>query len=251
MTLPVPILIVVHNHSEFLPRLIESLEQFRLNAYFCDAASTDNSAKIIENSSYSNSLLKKEKLESFSKNNNDLLRHFNIQSEYYIILNPDTYFDTNFVEILVSYADANPNAAIVSPRLLYPNGQVQKNWKRYPNFIQTILKRFGLTTIHHEPLVESGPIDWCLGACFLVRDSFIKERSFLFDERYRLYCEDIDICFDAHQRGYDVIGLDTTYVYHNLGESSSKSIFTKYNYWNLQSIIKFIVKWNRLYLRHF
>lgn len=248
----IPILIVTHNHGEHIDKLLYALNRFGYEqAYICDANSTDTTVDSLKKSKYVHQTLFKSQLESFSKNNNDLIRHFGLKNEYYLILNPDTYFDTDFLKVLYKYAMEHPKVAIISPKMLYPNGEIQKNWKYYPNFLQAVSKRVGFKTIADEATVKPGKIDWCLGACMLVRESFIQERGYLFDERYRLYCEDIDICFDAHQRGYDVVGLNSTYIYHNLGESSSKQIFNKYNYWNVQSILKFILKWNRFYLKHF
>lgn len=248
MNIDVSILIVVHNHEEHLPLLINSLEKFKyLNTFFCDAASSDSSRKIIEESSYKDHLLVKKNLQSFSKNNNDLIKHFNLKNKYYLVLNPDTYFDTDFLSSLVSFLENHYETVIVCPKLLYPNGRLQKSWKKFPSFFQVVLKRIGLRNVEDEKKLQDGYIDWCLGACMLIRSSFIKKRGFLFDERYRLYCEDIDICFSAKIHGYKVFALKEAYIYHFLGESSSRIILSKYNIWNIASIIKFLLKWNFRY----
>jgi N-acetylglucosaminyl-diphospho-decaprenol L-rhamnosyltransferase len=247
----ISILIVFHNHLNHLQRLIDSLTKLEyFNAYFCDAASTDGSRKIVENSIFGKKLLVKDKLEGFSKNNNDLIRHFNLDTKYFLVLNPDTFFDVDFIEELINSADEDPNNVLVCPKIIYPNGQVQNSWKTFPSIKEVFLKRLGLRNIGHERLLDNaGRIDWCLGACMLIKREFIQERGYLFDERYRLYCEDVDICVDAQSRGYNVIATDKAYIYHSLNELSSKKIFSKYNYWNICSILKFAVKWNVTYLK--
>lgn len=247
----VAILIVSHNHGPQLKKLIRSLEKFNIqNVYFCDAASNDNSVAVIEASKYKTNLLKKKKLESYSKNNNDLLRAFEINCQYYFLLNPDTYFEEDFLSPLLEIVEKDSSVGIVAPRVTYPDGRFQKNWKKFPNFFQVVQKRLGKRTIADEPILKPGEIDWCLGAAMLIRSNLVKPNWTLLDERYRLYCEDIDICLQAKNMGFQVIGTDKATIFHELGESSSKSIFSKYNYWNISSIFKFIFKWKKAYFNN-
>lgn len=246
----VAFLVVVHNHEKQLQKLLKSLIHFKYeNVFFCEANSSDKSSFYLKNSIFNKNVLYKNKLESFSKNNNDLITTFNLKKfDYLMILNPDTFFKEDFVNTLCKVAMDNPKAGVIAPKILYPNGTLQKNWKMFPNVFHVIKKRIGLRTIAEEPIVPAGNIDWCLGAAMLINSQMINSEGKLFDERYRLYCEDVDICVRAHLCGYKVIGTDKAIVYHELGESSSKAIFSKYNYWNVSSIIKFALKWNLKYL---
>ncbi|SHI30730.1 Glycosyltransferase, GT2 family [Arenibacter nanhaiticus] len=246
----ISILVVTHNHSDYIDKLINSLEKFGYNnVYFCDAKSNDNTYEKLINSSFKKNVLKKDVLEGFSKNNNDLIRHFNLQSKYFLLLNPDTYFDVDFLKVLKSEMESNEGIGIVTPLMKYPNGDLQITWKHFPNFYNVLKKRLGILKAKFESQMEGPEIDWCLGACMLISNRLLKERNTLLDERYRLYCEDIDICFEAFDKNMKVIGLSNTYIYHNLNESSSKNIFSKYNLWNISSIVKFILKWNWKYLK--
>lgn len=245
----ISILVVAHNHGDSLGKLIESLIKFEYEqVYFCDAASSDNTSEILENSPFKNNILVKKILESYSKNNNDLIRHFNLNTPYYLLLNPDTFFDMDFISSLYGLMEERLDLGITTPLTLYPDGRLQITWKRFPNFFQVIKKRLGILKAENEKQMEGPVIDWCLGACMLIREVFLKENRSLLDERYRLYCEDIDICFEASERGLRVYGLKEAFIYHSLQEKSAKSIFNKYNLWNVTSIVKFIVKWNLKYL---
>jgi N-acetylglucosaminyl-diphospho-decaprenol L-rhamnosyltransferase len=244
----IAILVVTHNHEEYIDKLISSLIKFNLfNTFFCDALSTDGTLEKLKNSPFKKNLLVKDKLEGFSKNNNDLIRHFKINVKYYLLLNPDTFFDINFLETLHNKMELDSTIGVIAPLLKYPDGRLQITWKKFPNFLTVLRKRFGLLKAINEKQMKGPEIDWCLGACMLISKTLLKEGETLLDERYRLYCEDIDICFEAHQSQMKVIGEDTVYIYHNLNENSSKNILSKYNIWNITSIIKFIVKWNVKY----
>jgi N-acetylglucosaminyl-diphospho-decaprenol L-rhamnosyltransferase len=246
----IAILVVTHNHEEYIDKLIGSLIKFNLNnTFFCDAVSTDGTLDKLKNSPFKDNILVKNKLEGFSKNNNDLIRHFKIDVKYYLLLNPDTFFDTNFLDSMYEKMLLDPTIGIITPLLKYPDGKLQMTWKNFPNFLTVFKKRIGLTKAINEKQMEGPNIDWCLGACMLINNKLLKAGARLLDERYRLYCEDIDICFEARQKDMKVIGDNTTYVFHNLNEKSSKNIFSKYNIWNITSIIKFIVKLNVRYYK--
>lgn len=243
------ILVVTHNHSEYIEKLLSSLISHKYtNVYFCDADSRDGTFEKLENSPYKDNVLKKSVLEGFSKNNNDLIKHFSLESKYFLLLNPDTYFEVDFLNRLVERIKSNSDIGIVTPLMKYPNGQIQTSWKSFPNFFTVIKKRLGFLKATSEKQMNGPEIDWCLGACMLISNRLIKKNGKLLDERYRLYCEDIDICFEAYDKELKVIGVSDTFIYHNLNESSAKNIFSKYNIWNVSSIIKFLIKWNWKYL---
>lgn len=245
----ISILVVTHNHGDYIGNLLNSLEKFNYtNVYICDAASTDNTVDVIMNSNYSSNVLKKSVLEGFSKNNNDLIRHFKLKSKYYLLLNPDLYFTEDFITVLYERMEADNNIGITTPIILYPNGETQVTWKQFPSVIHVLKKRLGLITAKDETQLKTSEIDWCLGACMLISNKLIKKDNTLLDERYRLYCEDVDICFEAKTKQLKVIGIDSVNAYHHLNELSAKNIFSKYNLWNVQSILKFALKWNFKYI---
>lgn len=244
----VSILVVTHNHADYIDKLLQSLQRQQYwNTYFCDAASTDGTLQKLQASPFRDRVLAKTELHGFSKNNNDLIRHFKLESKYYLLLNPDTYFDQDFLEILVQKMVENPETGIAAPLLKYPDGKLQVTWKSFPGITTVLRKRMGMLDAVDEAQLPGPYIDWCLGACMLISHDLKKEGGHLLDERYRLYCEDIDICFEARNNGLKVLGVQECHIFHNLNEKSAKNIFSKYNYWNISSILKFILKWNLQY----
>ena len=244
----ISILIVTHNHQDYIGKLIDSLSKNNyFNVFICDASSNDDTLKILKKSPFENKVLSKSTLESYSKNNNDLIRHFGLNTKYYLLLNPDTFFDEDFIEPLFNVMESNPTIGISAPLLKYPDGEIQITWKKFPNFFTVLKKRVGFVKTKSQSQMDGPNIDWCLGACMLISKNLLKKNCVLLDERYRLYCEDIDICFEAHSKGYQVIGVQNSVLFHHLNEASSKMIFSRYNYWNITSIIKFILKWNFKY----
>ena len=63
----IAILVVTHNHEEYIDKLIGSLIKFNLNnTFFCDAVSTDGTLEKLKNSPFKDNILVKNKLEGFS-----------------------------------------------------------------------------------------------------------------------------------------------------------------------------------------
>lgn len=241
----ISILIVTHNHGDYIEKLLNALSHFEYtNVYICDAASHDQTVAILKDSPYSKQVLFKSELESFSKNNNDLIRSFGLNTPYFLLLNPDVYFEEDFLAVLYHEIHNDSSIGVIAPLVKYPDGKIQTTWKKFPSVIQVMKKRIGLRRTFDEVQQKAGVIDWCLGACMLIRGTFLKQNGYLLDERYRLYCEDVDICFEAKTKKYKVIGCDKTFVFHHLNELSAKKIFSKYNRWNIISIFKFALKWN-------
>lgn len=243
----VSILVVTHNHAEYIPKLLQSLETFDYeNVFFCDADSKDNTLKILNDSSFSGNILPKKILEGFSKNNNDLIRHFKLSSDYYLLLNPDVYFTEDFLSVLLEKAQKDTTIGIASPLTYYPNNQIQVTWKKFPSIGQVFKKRMGILKATKEKQTDQA--EWVLGSCMLISNKLLKKDNTLLDERYRLYCEDIDICFECTYKKMKILTVKDTFVYHHLNELSSKNIWSKYNYWNIVSILKFALKWNFKYI---
>lgn len=249
----IAILIVTHNHSAYIKDLIDSCSMIpEIEKYICDAASSDNSHQILENEIKAKKnffLMKKENLESFSKNNNDIIRKYSLQGRDIILINPDCHFERNSFLSFINIVSKIERLGVAAPTLHYPNKSLQKSWRSFPSLMGFIKNRFSrkysIQTVEQQVPGGIYEIQWALGA-FLYISRNLNQTPPL-DERYRLYCEDSDICMRAHTEKLRVIGINILGIYHALQEKSTSSIISRYNYWNLSSGIKFALKWNTKY----
>jgi glycosyltransferase involved in cell wall biosynthesis len=123
--------------------------------------------------------------------------------------------------------------------LVWPNGQLQE--------AGSIIWRDGSASGYgrgDDPLKPEysylREIDFCSGACLLVRTDLFKILKG-FDERYiPAYYEDADLCLGIQNLGYMIIYQPKVTIFHHEFTSSSKEHATKYMV-NNQS--KFIEKW--------
>jgi hypothetical protein len=130
---------------------------------------------------------------------------------YVLALNPDTRVTAGALDHMLDLMDRNPSIGISGCRLEREDGTFDHAAKRsFPTPIGA-LGHFlrvgrregspGWLSQYRAPDVERGPIDAVNGAFMLVRRKALDEVG-LFDERYWLYMEDLDLCYRFVQAGW-------------------------------------------------
>jgi len=154
--------------------------------------------------------------------------------DYHLVMNADIEFDENVLPTLVAYAQDHKNVAYIIPKVLYPNGDLQKICKLLPTPMDLIGRRFFSFTKWakkaNEKYLLSG-YDYtqvinapCLSGCFMfLRVSTMKQHYLQFDDRYFMYCEDYDLIRRIHRYG-ETICLPSITIIHNHEQASYKSL---------------------------
>ena len=150
---------------------------------------------------------------------------------YLLFLNPDARIDAASLEALVAVLEADPQAALVGPRLLEDDGMLAWSVRRYPRLRSTYAKALFLHRLWpkaswtdelvRDPAVyeRADTAEWVSGACMLVRrDAY--EAIGGFDDGMFLYCEDTDLCLRLWQAGRTVRFEPSAEVRHVGGASS-------------------------------
>ncbi|MFA6254509.1 MAG: glycosyltransferase [Patescibacteria group bacterium] len=138
------------------------------------------------------------------------------QGRYIMILNPDIAVVPGALEKMVDFMERNINAGIIGPKLINPDGSVQYSCRRFPKFLTPIYRRtilgklsfarkstsdYLMTDFDHRNNQE---VDWLFGACLLIRKSVLAKTG-LFDERFFMYFEDLDLCRRVWEAGFKII----------------------------------------------
>lgn len=183
--------------------------------------------------------------------------------EYILILNPDTTVKDNAIIVLCNYLKNNKNVALVGPKLLYPDGSLQSSCSRFPVFFIPVLRRtflgnyfkktrdsFTMDDFDHNSIKE---VDWLMGSCLLFRKEIaLGDGKFfkpLFDERYFMYFEDIDLCRQIWANGFKVIyNPDAIFIHDHMRQSARHpwyiAIFLDRLTWShIDSWLKYFLKW--------
>jgi hypothetical protein len=172
---------------------------------------------------------------------------------YVVLANPDTEPRPDAVELLVEFAETHPRAGVIGPQLRFPDGRWQPSRRRFPTVRGTLVRRTPLRKVLRPEtrqldhyLLEDRPAqpvqaDWMLGAFLLLRREMLDELGG-FDEGFRLYGEDIDLCYRAEKAGWERWFVPQASVNHRHAALTDRRFFTRQTLWHWRSIARFVRK---------
>ncbi len=145
-----------------------------------------------------------------------------------LCLNPDTIVPAGTLDRLVARLDGRPEVAVIGPRLVDERGRAELSWGLRPTpwheLRQKLLQRgaerkLPLLADRVERLTRRArDVDWVSGACLLIRRADL-EAAGLFDERYFMYVEDVDLCLAVRRAGRVVLFAPDIEITHLRGRS--------------------------------
>jgi len=223
-----------------LASVYESLKgsTLRGEVWVVDNASADGSAEVVRERFPQARLMANETNVGFATANNQALRAMGFASaepdelpRHVLLLNPDTEVLADALATMVRFLDENPQAGVAGAKLLYPDGRLQHSAFAFPTLAQAVLDFFPL---HHRllnsrlngryprRLYERGepfPIDHPLGAALMARGEAIQAVGLL-DERFFIYCEEIDWCMRMKKAGWGICCVPRAEVVHHEAKST-------------------------------
>jgi GT2 family glycosyltransferase len=124
-------------------------------------------------------------------------------SAYHFVLNPDIQIPLDGIGKLLAYMEQHPDVGLLAPRVHYPDGRLQPLCKLLPHPVELLVRRF-FPLLHRSSgrlaryeLHASGysrVMDVpALSGCFMLMRVETLARAGLFDERFFLYFEDVDL----------------------------------------------------------
>jgi GT2 family glycosyltransferase len=174
-------------------------------------------------------------------------------SDYVLTVNPDAVPRDGAVAALREFMDAHPRCGVAGPRMVYPDGTLQPSRRRFPTVLGTIVRRTPIRRVfdpyklqrRHYNLGDdpSEPVraDWMLGGFLLLRRAMLEELGGL-DEGFRLYGEDIDLCYRAARAGWETWYVPQAVVEHGHEAVTDRTLLTRRTLWHWRGIFRFVRK---------
>ena len=171
------------------------------------------------------------------------------ESRYVLLLNADAWLLGDALARLVAFADGRPRAAVVGPRLLNPDGTLQRSVRGFPTLWRLATEYFFLRKLapgtralnafyaggfDHDEVREAEVV---MGACMLVRRDAIDEVGPL-DEAFFLFSEETDWCYRFRQAGWDVLFFPAAECVHVRGAAHGGRLYRE----NLRGHLRFLRK---------
>lgn len=170
-------------------------------------------------------------------------------STYHLVLNPDVEWQGDAVTPLTDYLDANPDVALVGPRVVYPDGTLQYSCRMLPTPFDLVFKRFmpaswSRRRMHRYLLAgadHSQPFEcqYLLGSFMLFRVDALRSEG-LFDERFFMYPEDIDISRRLGRKHRVMYLPITTVVHRHMAASRTNGRMLRIHIYNMS---RYFNKW--------
>lgn len=170
-------------------------------------------------------------------------------SKYHLVVNPDVWFGPEVIPALIEYMDNNDDVGQMMPKVMYPNGKIQRVAKLLPTPMDFI-GRFCLPEFLIKKrnarfeLVQSGfsrtlNVPFLSGCFMFFRMSAIEEVG-MFDEHFFLYAEDVDMTRRMHQK-YKTIFYPHVTIYHTFTRGSRRRL--KLLIIQIVNIMRYLNKW--------
>ena len=163
-------------------------------------------------------------------------------AEYTLLLNNDTTVSPSLISNLVRIAEADAQIGIVGPTIYYA-GDPSQVWFSGMRF------RFGLYVIRVGPRLGKQRaaievVDFVSGCGMLVRRELWNNVG-LFDPRFFMYYEDLDLCVRAAKAGYRIVSTTQAHMWHALSASTGGPDSPMKQYYQVKSTFLFCEKHTR------
>jgi len=223
--------VVTLNALPYLEPCLESVRGYE--TVVVDHGSTDGTLELVRER-FPDSILVEQENRGLAAGWNTGMRH--AHGRYFLILNADAWMVSDAVERLERFADEHGDAAVVGPRLLNPDGTLQRSVRGFPTlwrlateylFLRkvaprsTALNAFYAGGFDHASVREA---DFLMGSCLLVRREAVDQVGPL-DEEFFLFSEETDWCYRFHAAGWKVLFTPAADAVHVGGASHGGRFF--------------------------
>jgi len=147
----------------------------------------------------------------FGAGHNIAIQRSKGMSAYHLILNPDVFFETGVLENIYDFMEANRDAGLLMPRICYFDGRIQYLCKLLPTPLDLAVRRcdfrilngvfrrrfdrYELKFAGYDRIMDVPHLSGCF--MFIRRDAF--DKAGLFDTRFFMYLEDVDLSRRIHK----------------------------------------------------
>jgi GT2 family glycosyltransferase len=230
------------NNSDITLSFLRSLREIEKKEIELSVVIVDNSTKekiTIEENDFKDLNLKiitPEKNTGFAGGNNVGIKHaLKNDADYVLVINNDVILDKNLLKELLKTIEEK-NAGIVVPKIYFAKG-FEFHKERYKekdlgkvfwyaggkiDWKNMITCHLGVDEVDSGQLDKETETEFATGCCMLVKKEYF-EKVGLFNEKYFLYYEDVDLSIRGKRHGYKIIYQPKAVLWHENAGSTGGS----------------------------
>ena len=230
--------------EQFLPSVVNFSSQ-EAEVYVADNASTDDSIQFIKQNYPNVKIVQNTINGGYAKGYNDALQH--IDADIYCLVNSDIEVTKNWLTSILTTFKTAPNTAIIQPKILdFKNKSKFEYAGAGGGFIDLYGYPYCRGRIFNHLETDNGQFNdiadifWASGACLFIRSKVYHQLGG-FDEDYFAHQEEIDLCWRAKNKGFDIKYVGTSTVYH-VGGATLEAVNPKKTYLNFRNSLLNLLK---------
>ena len=169
------------------------------------------------------------------------------KGRYLLFLNNDTQVTQGWLKSVTDLAESEEKIGAVGAKLVYSDGKLQEAggivWNDPVNLAWNYGRYDDPNKWEYNYVKE---VDYCSGACLLVKKDIFK-RVGLFDKQYApAYCEDTDMAFSIRNLGYKVMYQPKAEIIHFEGTTAGTDTSQGTKRFQVINQEKFYQKWRKV-----
>ena len=240
----VSVVVVTYNALPYIERCLESVRGREL--VVVDHGSTDGTVTFVRER-FPDARVVEQENRGLAAGWNRGMRE--ASGDWFLILNADAWVLGDGVERLLAFAKAHPRAAVVGPRLLNPDGTLQRSIRGFPTpwriateylFLRKLAPRTTALNAYYAGRANhrsARPAEWLYGACMLVRRAAVDDVGEL-DEDFFLFSEETDWHRRFRDAGWEIWFTPDAEVVHVEGASHGGRFYHE----NLLGLLRYLAK---------
>jgi len=214
-----------------LKSVFDSAGDQSLEMIVIDDCSTDDSLELLKSCGLDIHLLWNDQNFGYAYTVNRGLKE--CHGDFIFLLNQDAEIETKTISILCEKLLAKPETGMTAPRLLNPDGSLQKSVRRFPNHWDIIFHHLGLPYL----FPKSGTFNrWKMGDFDHLEERYVDQPAFsavmirhemmnkvgLLDESFPLFFNDVDYCRRIADSGWKILYCPDAEVRHQKGQATGQ-----------------------------
>lgn len=249
-------IVTYHVDPDELKRCLASLDTEAVTTvYIVDNSSDESTRRIAE--SYGKAVYLAGDNVGYGAGHNRALRRVLESGEatYHLVLNSDVRFDPEILTRLTALMDRYPGIGQLQPRILNPDGSMQWTVRRLPAPLDLIGRRFLPKSLMRkrdrryllQHIDHSRPfnVPYHQGSFMLLRVEALR-RVGLFDERFFMYPEDIDLTRRIHRSYVTLYWPGERIVHDHRAASYSSGRMLRVH---MANMVRYFFKWGWIFDR--
>ena len=238
------VVVVTYNALPWLEQCLESVQG--VETVVVDHGSTDGTLDVLRERFPDVPLVEEENRGLAFGWNTGIAR---TSGRYVLLLNSDAWLDPGALDALVAFADAHPDAAVVGPRLRFPDGRLQRSVRGFPTLWRLATEYFFLRKLAprsralnafygggfaHDRVHDAEVL---MGAVWLVRRAAVDEVGAA-DDAFFLFSEETDWAWRFRAAGWRLLFTPDAGATHVYAASHKGRMFVE----NLRGQLRFLRK---------